>query len=217
MTAPKWSARRRQCDQGFTLVELLMFILLFGIVSAVITTVSTSGLHRQRELQDRGDALAQARTAVQRVDRDIRSATYLDKGTSSMLLLQEPLYSGTTVTGIRWSCYYTYATGGSTELVGDINLTSASWPCAPSATSQVLLRHVTNSSTSPLFSFSPKSGFSSTSGTVNSGTCAMSGTSPVSYEPSCVGTVTVHALIQPPSLNGAVSVTDNGTELRNVQ
>jgi prepilin-type N-terminal cleavage/methylation domain-containing protein len=212
-------ARRQQCDHGFTLVELLMSILLFGIVSSVVTSASINGLHHQREIQDRGDALAQARTAVQRIDRDIRSTTQVDYATNSKLLMKEPLYSGTTVIGSRWSCYYTYTTGGSTELVGDINLTSAVCPSSPSSTSQVLMRHVTNSTSSPLFSYLSVTGYSAPAGSgIDASTCSMGG-APTAFAPSCIGTIAVQVVAQPPSLNGSVAVrdNDNGTELRNVQ
>jgi prepilin-type N-terminal cleavage/methylation domain-containing protein len=220
MMLPSCLACRRTSDRGFTLVEVLMVLLLFGIVSSIVTTVAVSGLHHQRELQDRSDALAQARTALQRIDRDIRSTSQLDYVTRSLLLMQEPAYTGTTVTGSRWSCYYTYTTGGSTELVGDLNLTSATCPSAPTSTSQILLRHLTNdssSTTTALFTPSPVTGYTAPSGSgIDPGSCSEGG-SPTAYAPSCIGTIAVHVMAQPPSLQGAISMNDNGTELRNVQ
>jgi prepilin-type N-terminal cleavage/methylation domain-containing protein len=215
---PEWLARGRRGDRGFTLVEVLMVLLLFGIVSAIVAAVTTSGLHHQRELQDRSDALASARTAMQRIDRDIRSTSQIDYATSSELLMQEPLYTGTTVTGSRWVCYYTRTVGTATTLVQDVNTASDVCPSTPSTLSKVLVSNVTNSDASPLFSFSPVTSYAAPSGSsVDASTCAMSGTSPAAYDPSCIGTVTVHILTQPSSLSGPVSVSDNGTELRNVQ
>lgn len=218
MTLPKWFTTHRRGDQGFTLVELLMVILLFGIVGSIVATVASSGLHHQRELEDRSDALSQARTAVQRIDRDIRSTSQIDYATSSKILMQEPVYTGTTVTGTRWVCYYTRTSGTSTQLIYDVNTTTDVCPSSPSSLSKSLVENVTNNSANPLFAFSPVTGYAAPSGSnVNASSCAMSGTSPTAYDPSCIGTVTVHVLTQPSSLNGPVSFNDNGTELRNVQ
>jgi prepilin-type N-terminal cleavage/methylation domain-containing protein len=196
-------------DQGFTLVELLMVILIFGMVSAAVAAVTTSGLHHQRELQDRSDALASARTAVQRIDRDIRSTDQVYKATASMLLLQEEQFSGSTVTGSRWVCYYV-DTANELVVVGETAPTDCS--TSPSGTSKVLVSHLTNTASSPVFSYWQKTVYSAPG--VTPGSCSVGG-SPEAFAASCIGTITVHVLTKPSSLKQPVSVTDKGTELRN--
>ena len=215
MSAAARSGECRRRDSGFTLVEALMFILLFGIVSSVVAGFATSGLHHQRELQDRSDALAQARTAIQRIDRDIRSTSQIDSATSTDLILQEPVYSGTTVTGSsRWVCYYLLTSGSTTKLIADVNTATDTCPSTPSSLSKVLVSNVTSTS---LFSYTPVTGYSSPTSSVASGTCVMSGTSPTAYDPSCIGKIAVSIQTQPHTVNGPVIVSDNGTQLRNVQ
>jgi prepilin-type N-terminal cleavage/methylation domain-containing protein len=188
-------------DEGFSLTELLVVLVLFAIIGGVITTASVTGLSHQTSLQDRSDALAQARTAVQRIDRDIRSAYPLLAASSTRLVLQEVQ---PTVTRTM-----TYAVSGTKLTVGETDTTATGTTTTP--TKSLLTNLVT---TSPVFSVSPIPGYVAPSGSgVTAATCAMSGGT--AYDPGCVGTITVHVVVRPPSLSTPVSLTDNGTELRN--
>jgi prepilin-type N-terminal cleavage/methylation domain-containing protein len=183
----KRHGRPSRSDAGFTLTELLVAIVLFAIVGGAITMAATSGLHHQREVQDRGDALAQARTALQRIDRDIRSTSALAYVGSTAIAMNET-GSGTTTQ----VCYWVDVTG--TQLLTRSIAYSPSTKClTASSTPTVLLRNLVNTSTTSVF-------------TTNAGCVGST---------ACVNTVTVQISVQPSSLSQPVTVTDNGTELRN--
>lgn len=197
-------AAARADDRGVTLTELLIVMLLFGIVGGIVTTASVTGLHHQTALQDRSDTLAQSRTALERIDRDVRSAYPLLSVSPTQLVLQEVQ---PTVTRKM-----TYSVSG-TQLA----VTEADTPSAGGATttsSKVLLRNLVSTTTNPVFSVAPVAGYVAPAGSgVTAATCAMAGST--SFDPGCVGTVTVHVMVQPSTLKGPVNVSDNGTVLRN--
>lgn len=204
--------RARRSDRGFTLTELLVAIVLFALVGGAISTAAVSGLRHQREVQDRGDALAKARTALQRVDRDIRSASPLLAASSTQLVMLETGASTTTKI-----CYLVESTSSTAaELVQTPVASSASCPGAATTDSTILLTNVVDTATTPVFSFSPTTTYTNSTGSVTASTCAFTAAAWAGwYDPSCVGTVTVQLSVQPSSLSGPVTVSDNGTELRN--
>jgi prepilin-type N-terminal cleavage/methylation domain-containing protein len=199
MTSPTRLVRNR--DAGFTLTEALVVMVLFGIVGAIVTTASVSGLRHQTQLQDRSDVLAQARTALERIDRDIRSANPLLSASSSQIAIQvvEPTKTRTV----------TYSVSGNQLIARETDKSTAG---VTTNSSTVLLRNLVSTSTTPVFAVSPLVGYVAPTGSgVSAATCAMSG----GYDPGCVGTVTVHVMVQSSTSGAAVSVSDNGTELRN--
>jgi prepilin-type N-terminal cleavage/methylation domain-containing protein len=190
-------------DRGFTLAETLVSIVLFGLVSGMVTSAAVSGLHNQAQVQDRKDALAQARTALQRIDRDIRSADYpVWFVNSTTLVLAEK--QGTVTRRM------TYSVAGP-----DLNVDERDYSSSGSASdvpTRTLLDDLVTTG-DPVFSFASYSGYQARSGTnVNTSTCALTdGT----IDTGCVGTITVTVTVQPQGLDQPVSLTDNGTELRN--
>jgi prepilin-type N-terminal cleavage/methylation domain-containing protein len=197
-------ARRRlglDAQDGFTLTEALVVTVLFAIIGTIVTTAAVSGLRHQTQVQSRSDVLAQARTALERIDRDIRSANPLLSASSTQIAMQvvEPTKTRTV----------TYSVSGSQLIVRE---TDKSTSGVTTSTSKVLLQNLVSSSTSPVFAVSPVIGYVAPTGSgVSAATCAMSG----GYDPGCIGAVTVHVVVQPSTLGSPVSVSDNGTELRN--
>lgn len=192
--------QRGMTDAGFTLTELLVSIVIFGIVSAMVTVASISGLGRQTQVANRDDALAQLRTALQRVDRDIRSANPLLSVSSNQLVVRE-IQAG-------YTHDLTYSVVG-TNLLQDQKTTSPSG-VVTNATQRTLLTNLVVSS--PVFTVSPKSGYTAQAGSgVNTTTCVLSG----AIDPGCVGSITVQVSIKPAHLPHAVTMTDGGVELRN--
>jgi prepilin-type N-terminal cleavage/methylation domain-containing protein len=190
-------------DSGYTLSEMLVVLVLLGIVGAIVTTASVTGLHHEGDLQDRTDATSQARTALERVDRDIRSTYPLLAASPTQIVLQEVQPTVTKTV--------TYAVSGSQLTVSTTSTPSGGGTATSS--SSVLLRNLVNTAATPVFTVTPYSGYVAPSGSgVNASTCAMTATS---YDPGCVGTITVHVMVQPPTVSGPVSVSDSGTELRN--
>jgi hypothetical protein len=151
---------------------------------------------------NRDDALAQLRTALQRIDRDIRSTYPLLSASSTRLVLQEV---DATVTKT-----VTFEVTGSTLTWGQTNLS----PNGTTTTipTRVLLDDLVDTATRPVFSFAPTPDYTAPSGTgVNPTTCELDG----AIDIGCVGTITVRLSVQPPYLKAAVTMSDNGTQLRN--
>jgi prepilin-type N-terminal cleavage/methylation domain-containing protein len=198
MRLRRWS--RAAAEDGFTLTELLVSLGVFSIVSAMVTTAAVAGLHQQTKVQNRDDALAQMRTALQRIDRDIRSASPLLAASPSRLVLRE---SGDGVTRD-----VTYQVDG-TNLTVDETKTAPDGATTTSIT-KVLLANLT---TSAVFSFAPITGYTAPSGSgINAATCV---TTAGSVAVGCVGTITTRISVRPGRVAGALTLSDNGTQLRN--
>jgi prepilin-type N-terminal cleavage/methylation domain-containing protein len=75
-------SRRADGQQGFTLVELLITLVLGALVLSAVTTTAISSLQTQRFSTDVANAMDEARFAVEWMRRDIRQAQRVD-GTST--------------------------------------------------------------------------------------------------------------------------------------
>jgi len=198
MTGPR--RRERTMDDGFTLTELLVSIGLFSVVSAMVTTAAVTGLHQQTQVANRSDALAAMRTVLQRIDRDIRTTYPLLSASPTQIVLRDVQPSVTRVV--------TYAVSGTTLTKSETETTAsgATTTVGPTAV-------LTNLTTSAVFSFAPVTGYAAPAGSgVDPTTCVMANNA---IDPGCVGTITVQLVAQPPFLATALTMTDNGTELRN--
>ena len=70
--------RLQRHDEGFTLVEMLVGMVLFSLVmSAIITTVlsSTRATNTTKQIEDANE---EARLALVRISRELRQASSLD-------------------------------------------------------------------------------------------------------------------------------------------
>lgn len=203
--------RRLKADGGFTLSELLVVIVLFSIIGGIIGTVVRVGLKHQTQMQDRNAAFADARKVIQRVDRDIRAANPLINTATTPLSatsIQMYEYDGTSSTP-RVVSYKVVAVSGTTSKL----VYQACGTCAE----QVLIQNLVQTSSNPVFSFAPTTDYATTypsQTTTNAATCAFTAT-PTQYDPSCIGTISVHLIVQPATINQPVNISDNGTELRN--
>lgn len=195
--------RHTECgDGGWSLAELLVVIVLFGIIGSIVAVAAKTALGHQNKLQDRTDTLAQMRTAMQRVERDIRSSDGFGTMRSDLVTtVQQQAGGSQTVT------YSLQPDGTSYDLVVDAG-----------GSTKTLLTNVVNPTSSPVFTYSPAVGYPpdgvAVSG-INPTDCSETGTTPTAYAGSCIGVVTVHFMVQPPSLPEPIDLTDNGTEARN--
>jgi prepilin-type N-terminal cleavage/methylation domain-containing protein len=191
-------------DGGFTLSELLVVIVIMGIIGGIVGTVVRIGLTHQSQMQVRNSSFADARKVIQRVDRDIRSAFLATGSNSTSIVLDEyvnGLNSAPTVV--------TYALSGST-------LTYKS--CA-TCTAKTLIRNLVQTSTNPVFTFGSTFSYSSSQpssdvGVVNKTYCNYVA-NPSQIDPGCVGTISVHLMVQPATIKQPINIGDGGTELRN--
>ena len=166
-------------DDGFTLIELLVVIGLGAIVSVAVTSVLITGLRSQSEVSSHQTSLEQTRVAMQRITRAIRDAVQIQSAADNSLIFTEATNScGTTTTTI------TTVTSGST--------TSVQMHDSTSNTTSTLLTSLANGASTPVFQYVSISGYTSTTGTVDTTSCAISGTTPTAYAPDCIGRVTVH-------------------------
>jgi prepilin-type N-terminal cleavage/methylation domain-containing protein len=75
-------------EEGMTLVELLVVMLILGVVGSVTSAAVLVTHKEQRYTSDESQGLSDVRTVVERLGRDIRQARSIDAGaTSSKLVL----------------------------------------------------------------------------------------------------------------------------------
>jgi prepilin-type N-terminal cleavage/methylation domain-containing protein len=67
-------SNRHRSEDGFTLVELLVVMVLFGVIGGIVTTAIVSGMNSARSTSARTHALHDIEVALQRVGRDLRVA-----------------------------------------------------------------------------------------------------------------------------------------------
>jgi prepilin-type N-terminal cleavage/methylation domain-containing protein len=203
--------RRPGRQDGFTLVEMLVTILIFGIVAISITGATMVGFRSDRETNYRAQAIAAGRTALERIDRDIRAADPLVSVSATTLVLDEDT---STAQNITRTVTYQLVNGKITVNEVDTSpagcLDNLPTNCTTTTTlpQTVLLTSVVNTTaTQPVFVLD------------TTATTVMQGGQPLVLNGSNVTlkgeTVTVKLMIQPSTINAPVTVTDNGTNLRN--
>jgi prepilin-type N-terminal cleavage/methylation domain-containing protein len=74
---------RRRRDQGFTLVELLVVMVLMGVVGGVVVNAVTTSLRSASSTTARVTALHELEIGLQRITRDLRAADPLVLSTSA--------------------------------------------------------------------------------------------------------------------------------------
>lgn len=67
-------APRHDGDDGVTLVELLVVMVILGVVGSIVTMAVTTSLHSAGSTSARVLALDELQTATQRISRDLRAA-----------------------------------------------------------------------------------------------------------------------------------------------
>ncbi|MBV9487285.1 MAG: type II secretion system protein [Frankiaceae bacterium] len=189
-------------DGGFSLTELTVVITLMAVVGGVVATAATTGLKKQTQVQDRTDTLAQERTALQRIGRDIRSAATVQYALDNELILEE------VQTSTSWTVDYKLVADGSKYDLTAVRTDKATG----NSTTTILLRNVVMTAGKPLFSYLKNP---STTSSVTTTDCSIAGSTPTRHAQDCIGTITVDVQVQPTSLARPIEMVDNGTELRN--
>jgi len=79
---------RRTRDEGVTLAEMLVTMMLLGIVSAIVLAATLDAQKIYRSDNDESQGLADVKTVVERLGRDVRDARGVSTGaTASQLTL----------------------------------------------------------------------------------------------------------------------------------
>jgi prepilin-type N-terminal cleavage/methylation domain-containing protein len=189
-------------DRGYSLAEMLVTVIVFAIVTGAITTVVISSLGHQRELSDRGEALAQMRTTLERIDRDVRSANPLCAASYTRLQLEEDAPAPGRI--------IEYSVSGNRLIATEYGLAGATGSCTPTAGATrgptVLQGNLVN--TSRVFSL-PSADYYLCDADPNP-------TDPASVPIGQITSLAIHLSVQPSSLDEPVSLSDCGTQLRNV-
>jgi prepilin-type N-terminal cleavage/methylation domain-containing protein len=143
--------RLRRADEGMTLIELVVAMVLLGVVGAVAAAGVLSAFQDQRRERSRLDAISSSQRAFERMAKDVRAADPLVAGDATTLTVL--VYHGTSCQQRR---YYINA---SKQLVQDISTYANSTSCRTktgvpgTASSHVLAQGVLNDATKPLFSY----------------------------------------------------------------
>lgn len=141
---------RTSADAGFTLVEMLVVIVVLGVIGAVVSSAVVSSLRTQRLTQANVQSTSDARTAVERMTRDMRTANPLRAGEAGRTTF-DMYYAG------RCERRTYYVSGGDLKL--DRQAFAAGVRCGSSsatpgaAVTTTVVENVTNDSTQPLFRY----------------------------------------------------------------
>lgn len=76
-------------EQGFTLVELLVYMLLLGIVGTMVVTLLWNGVRTQLNVTQTTNNTGSIQTAARAIDQDVRySSAYSIRHSGTMLLVR---------------------------------------------------------------------------------------------------------------------------------
>lgn len=99
-------------EDGFTLVELVMTMLILGLVLTGVTALFSSGIRAQSDLQARFDAQTELRVGLDKLKREVHASCAIVSQTSIQLTVSNPPCTApTTITyctqgsGTRYGLY----------------------------------------------------------------------------------------------------------------
>lgn len=109
--------RRLRGEGGYTLIEMLTVLLIFGTVMTALMTLFVQGTNAEADMNHRFQSQQEARLGLDRLRRDIHCASALNQGTatSSFVTLTDPCVSSGTVSwctagsGSRYGLYRSLA------------------------------------------------------------------------------------------------------------
>ena len=104
---------RLRGEGGYTLVEMLTVLLIFGTVMSALMALFVQGTNAEADMNSRFQSQQEARLGLDRLKRDVHCASALNQGTatSSFVTLTVPCVSGAAVTwctagsGTRYGLY----------------------------------------------------------------------------------------------------------------
>jgi len=104
---------RLRGEGGYTLIEMLTVLLIFGTVMTALMALFVQGTNAEADMNSRFQSQQEARLGVDRLKRDVHCASALNQGTatSSFVTLTVPCVSGGSVSwctagsGTRYGLY----------------------------------------------------------------------------------------------------------------
>jgi type II secretory pathway pseudopilin PulG len=132
----------RRDDAGYSLIELLAVMFMVGIIGTVVGMAIILGLRSTRQQQNRSTVVSQVQTALDRMERDLRTADPLQTATATSISM--------TVNRLAGCLVKTYSLN-----TGTGTLTEAQSNCSGgTSTTRTLVTGLTNNATSnPLFTY----------------------------------------------------------------
>lgn len=117
-------------EAGFTLVELLVAISIFGVVSFAAVSFFLSGQKESARMIDRSQKTADLRTSLERVVRELRQGTSVVSSSATSLAFSTYVHTnctGATVSSTANLCRVTYTcvSGTCTRVVSNVDGTGA--------------------------------------------------------------------------------------------
>jgi prepilin-type N-terminal cleavage/methylation domain-containing protein len=182
--------RDRRCqDEGFSLVELLVVIILMGIVGTVITNSVVSATRAARTQDDETRTLVTAKIAMERITREIRGA--------NALVMCQPRTMSFTMTrnNIRTAITFRVDTASATSSeINEAKTTTDLATGVSTTTTTKVLGGLAIGASDAVFSYADADG----------ATLTPESLSPESYNPGAAKTVGVKVLMR--RINGSPSV-----------
>lgn len=181
----------QRADEGFTLTEMLVTILLFSILTTVIMNVLITSMRAQTRSVERTDTLNAAKRALERTAADLREANPL------LVAKAREIKSVSTLNGVSTTTTYSISTDG-TRLLVTKSVGSAI------GTPKTLLRGLSLGATGAAFTYSGAGGAPLQPLTVGGS----------EYDTSEVQLVSLSLPVRLPSANSTIRV-DQQVDLRN--
>lgn len=187
-----------QTEDGFTLPELLITTLLMGIVSLILFTTTSSLTQTAARTESRSQTLSSARTALERIARDLRAANPVDEltaGTPTSLYdssVSFKVYCASGLNCVDMLRTMTYRVSGNRlEAISGGTTTVLQGPEGSSTLQDSLRRGaVVNSAAEPVFEYFRRDGSKiSTSNVANVGI-------PSTYFRDCTKKVKIHLKVR---------------------
>jgi type II secretory pathway pseudopilin PulG len=183
------------------LVELVVGMVLMAVVGTIVLDGVIGGFKAQRVMESRSAELASLRTAVQRVTRELREADPVLSASATSITIEHATDAGSVQ-----RTWWLDSASGSLKAKSVVTANGVT-----TTTPESVVVSGLDTATLP-FSYAPVPGWTAPSGsTVDEGTCAIAGTSPVSYEGRfCIGKITLHLALtttaNPVSVSATVDV-----------
>lgn len=162
-------------EDGFTLPELLITVLLLGIVSVLLLTTLTTVTRVSSRTQDRNATLADARTALEIIARDLRAANPVNAVTGATAVYDNQVSfsvfctTGASCTAGARSVTYTVTGGRLDQTTGGATKTLLGPDGTATLATSARRGAIVNATSEPVFTYFDRTGAviatSSTGGT----------------------------------------------------